>query len=281
MLGYRRSPQLEVETLMTKSLVQRQFGAHAAAYATSVVHAKGASLNRLVELVKPDRHWHALDIATGAGHTAAAFAPHVARAIASDITDEMLDEARKLALAKGLTNMEAVSADAEALPFQDGQFDLVTCRIAPHHFPDIPTFVSEVQRVLKPGGTFALVDNIAPDTESTPGFSNSELRDASLTYNAFEKIRDPSHSRCLGLAEWSEVLTDTGFEVVHKERLGKDMEFQPWAERLGADAATIERLSAMLTEAAPALKAFLKPRLEGDSLWFTLDEAIVIARKPS
>ena len=120
-------------------------------------------------------------------------------------------------------------------------------------FRDIPTFVGEVWRVLKPGGTFALVDNIAPDAESTPGFSSAELRDAALTYNAFETIRDPSHSRCLGMAEWSEILTDTGFELAHKERLGKDMEFQPWAERLGADAATIDRLRAMLTDGAPAL----------------------------
>jgi ubiquinone/menaquinone biosynthesis C-methylase UbiE len=222
-----------------------------------------------------------LDVATGAGHTAAAFAPHVARAVASDITQEMLAEAGKIAASKGLANMETATADAEALPFADAQFDLVTCRIAPHHFPDIPLFVSEVRRVLKPGGTFALVDNIAPDAESTPGFSSAELRDAALTYNAFEKIRDPSHGRCLGMAEWSEVITDTGFEIVHKERIGKDMEFQTWTNRLGSTPATIERLRAMLTEGAPALKAFLKPRQDGDGLWFTLDEAILIARKPA
>jgi len=264
---------------MTKSLVQQQFGAHAAAYATSTVHAKGASLGRLVELVKPQPDWQALDIATGAGHTAAAFAPHVAQVIASDVTDEMLTEARKLAEAKGFANMQTAGADAEALPFDAGRFDLVTCRIAPHHFPDIPAFVDEVWRVLKPGGTFALVDNIAPDAESTPGFSPAELQEASVAYNAFEMIRDPSHVRCLGLAEWTEIMTDTGFEVAHKERLGKDMEFQPWAERLGADAPTIERLRAMLSEATAALRAFLKPREEDGKLWFTLDEAIVIAGK--
>jgi ubiquinone/menaquinone biosynthesis C-methylase UbiE len=265
---------------MTKSLVQQQFGAHAAAYATSVVHAKGASLGRLIELVKPERHWHALDVATGAGHTAAAFAPHVAHVIASDLTDEMLGEAAKLAASKGFANMETAKADAEGLPFEDARFDLITCRIAPHHFPDVPTFVGEVWRTLKPGGTFAVVDNISPDTESTPGFSNAELRDAALTYNAFEKIRDPSHARCLGMAEWSEVLADIGFEIIAKERIPKDMEFQPWAERLGCDPATISRLRAMLADGAPALKAFLKPREEEGNLWFTLDEAIIIARKP-
>ena len=266
---------------MSKSLVQQQFGAHAAAYATSTVHAKGASLGRLVELVKPEPHWQALDVATGAGHTAAAFAPHVARVIASDLTDEMLGEARKLAAAKGFANMETASADAEALPFEDARFNLVTCRIAPHHFPDVVTFVAEVWRVLKPGGTFALVDNIAPDAESTPGFADAELRDAALAYNAFEAIRDPSHSRCLGLAEWSEIVADTGFDIVHKERLGKDMEFQPWAERLGADGATIAQLRTMLAEGTPALRAFLRPRQEAGHLWFTLDEAILIARKPA
>jgi hypothetical protein len=77
------------------------------------------------------------------------------------------------------------------------------------------------------------------------------------------------------------VLADTGFEILHKERLPKDMEFQPWAERLGSDAATIPRLRSMLTDGSPALQAFLKPRLDGDKLWFTLDEAILIARKPA
>jgi ubiquinone/menaquinone biosynthesis C-methylase UbiE len=266
---------------MNKSLVQQQFGAHAAAYATSTVHAKGASLSRLVELVRPEKHWRALDIATGAGHTAAAFAPHVAHVIASDITDEMLDEARKLAASKGFANMEAASADAQALPFPDAQFDLVTSRIAPHHFPDVAAFVREVQRVLKPGGTFALVDNIAPDSESTPGFPYADLQQAAIAYNAFEKLRDPSHGRCLGMAEWSEVISAAGLQVTHKERLPKDMEFDPWAIRLGADAATVSTLRSTLADASPALAAFLKPRMADGALWFTLDEAIVIARKPS
>jgi len=265
---------------VTKSLVQQQFGAHAAAYATSTVHAKGASLARLVELTDPQKQWRVLDVATGAGHTAAAMAPHVASVVASDLTAQMLSEAAALAAAKGLANMTTARADAEALPFPDASFDLVTCRIAPHHFPDVATFVAEARRVLVAGGTLAVVDNISPDQISTPGFSHTDLRDASLTYNAFEKIRDPSHGRCLGMAEWNEVIEDAGLQPVHAERLPKDMEFQPWAERMGADATTIERLRGMLENASPALAAFLRPRLVDGALWFTLDEAILIARKP-
>lgn len=264
---------------MSKELVQKQFGAHAAAYATSQVHAKGASLARLVELVEPDKTWRALDIATGAGHTAAAFAPHVAHVIASDITQEMLAEAGKLAQSRGLANMETAEADAEALPFADAAFELVTSRIAPHHFPDPQKFVAEVARVLAKGGTFALVDNIAPDAQSTPGFTDGELATAAETYNAFEKLRDPSHVRCLGMGEWARLMTANGLHVAHAERIPKDMAFDPWARRLGCDEATVARLRDMIATATPALSAFLKPREPDGDLWFTLDEAILVGRK--
>ncbi|HEX5958584.1 MAG TPA: class I SAM-dependent methyltransferase [Hyphomicrobiaceae bacterium] len=263
---------------MTKTLVQQQFGAHAGAYATSAVHAKGASLGRLVELVRPQHDWQVLDIATGAGHTAAAFAPHVAHVVASDITSEMLGEARTLAAAKGLRNMETAVADAEALPFEAARFDLVTCRIAAHHFPDPARFVHEVRRVLRPGGTFALVDNISPDAGSTPGFSAVDLAAAAVAYNAFEKLRDPSHGRCLGLAEWTELLAAAGLAVLHREILPKAMELLPWAARLNAGADTVARLRTLLDEASAALKAFLQPRTGAGAVWFNLDEAIVIAR---
>ena len=69
--------------------------------------------------------------------------------------------------------MQTARADAEALPFPDCHFDLVTCRIAAHHFAGVPTFVAEVWRVLRKGGTLALVDNVAPDGETTPGFSDA------------------------------------------------------------------------------------------------------------
>jgi ubiquinone/menaquinone biosynthesis C-methylase UbiE len=249
---------------MTKSLVQQQFGAHAAAYATSTVHAKGASLGRLVELVAPAPHWQALDVATGAGHTAAAFAPHVARVIASDLTEAMLAEAAKLAVAKGLANMETARADAEALPFQDRQFDLVTCRIAPHHFDSIAAFLDEVRRVLKQDGAFALVDNVVP-AGSVGDF-----------VNAFERFRDPSHLRAWTTQEWRAALAKHGFAIAHEEELSKEMEFAYWAGRHDANMQAF--LRAMLEETTPAVKAFLTPTGNGADLKFWLREALFIAR---
>jgi ubiquinone/menaquinone biosynthesis C-methylase UbiE len=265
---------------MSKELVQKQFGANAAAYLTSAVHAKGASLARLVELVAPVKHWVALDVATGAGHTAAVFAPHVARVVASDLTPEMLVQSQKLAIEKGLSNMETALADAEALPFPDAAFDLVTCRIAPHHFPSIERFLAEVHRVLKPGGTFALVDNVSPDAETTPGFSGAELKEAAAAYNAFEKLRDPSHGRALDTAEWLALLARVGLVLVHREHAPKGMDFQSWVKTMNVPADVVPRLAAMLDGASPALRAFLKPTDEGGKRGFTLDELIAIARRP-
>ncbi len=180
-----------------KGLVQRQFGANAAAYATSSVHAKGQSLDRLVELVHPQPAWRVLDIATGAGHTALAMSRHVAHVVASDMIAEMLAETAKLATSRGLANVETAEADAERLPFADHSFDAVTCRLAAHHFPEPARFVAEAWRVLKPSGMLGLVDNTAPDSETMPGLGPMEIAEAAAAYNRFEALRDPSHARAL------------------------------------------------------------------------------------
>ncbi len=250
---------------MTKDLIQQQFGANAEAYVNSKLHARGASLQRLLALVDPQPDWDVLDIATGAGHTALAFAPLVARVVAADITPEMLVQAQKLALQRKLLNVETDTADAEALPYDNSSFNLVTCRIAPHHFGDIPLFAREAARVLQPGGLLAVVDNVVP-----PGPVGDYI-------NAFEKLRDPSHGRCLSIAEWQSVLRGAGFTVEHQETLGKEMPFDFWAKR--HDLTMQSYLRAMLSQSSAVAADFLKPRTTGDKLFFNLLEGIFISRK--
>jgi ubiquinone/menaquinone biosynthesis C-methylase UbiE len=266
---------------MNKSLVQQQFGANAANYVGSHVHAKGASLAGLVKAVNPDASWTGVDIATGAGHTAIAFAPHVSHMLATDLTEEMLEQVRKLVKEKGLGNVDTAHADAEAMPFSDASFDLVTCRIAPHHFPDIPKFVAETFRVLKPGGTFALVDNVSPDAKTTPGFGADELVEAADTYNTFEKIRDPSHGRAWTPGEWRQCIEAAGFEITHEEMLDKAMGFKAWCTNMSVPAETVPQLADMLRNASPAFAAYIRPRFDGDEAeGFTIIELLAVARKP-
>ncbi|MFN3624223.1 MAG: class I SAM-dependent methyltransferase [Hyphomicrobium sp.] len=265
---------------MNQSLVQKQFGVAAADYAASSVHAKGPSLERLVAVVDPKPEWHALDIATGAGHTALAFAPLVKRVVASDITDEMLAEAAKLAAARGLANVETARAEAGALPFADQSFDLVTCRLAAHHFPDPNAFVGESFRVLRPGGTFALVDNVSPDASMLPLATPAELLNAARAFNTYEKTRDPSHARALPLSEWEGLMKKAGFSVASTELLDQDIAFGPWTERMRCTPETVEVLKSMLHNDV-LLRTFLRPREENGALTFTLQEAIVVAKRPA
>lgn len=254
-------------------LVRRQFGANAANYATSTVHAKGASLARLVETVEPQTEWAALDIATAAGHTAFAFAPLVTSVVASDVTVEMLDIARAEATERGLANVSFELADAHELPFENERFDLVTCRIAAHHFPDPARFVDEVVRVLAPGGRFGLVDNVVPDDNVAADFANR-----------WEAERDPSHQRCLSLNEWLGLLVAAGFEISHSELLAKRMAFQAWVDNMNVDPALRTKLLRDLAAAPTAAIDFLRPELgepiEQASTAFHLTECVIVATKP-
>jgi ubiquinone/menaquinone biosynthesis C-methylase UbiE len=249
---------------VSKSLSQAQFGQNAAEYLTSKPHAEGKSLDRLVILARPQPQWYALDVATGAGHTTYAFAPHVARMWATDITDEMLNLVRSEVARRDLAHVRVAHAKAEALPFEDGAFDLVSCRIAPHHFDSIAAFLDETRRVLKDDGTFALVDNVVP-----AGSVGDYI-------NAFERLRDPSHLRAWTVEEWRVALKEHGFTIAHEELLSKEMDFAYWAGR--HDAAMQAYLRAMLKHAMPAVKNILAPEEKNGGLTFRLSEALFIAR---
>ncbi len=250
---------------MTETLVQQQFGKTAAHYLTSKPHAQGKSLSRLVELTSPQKDWRVLDVATGGGHVAYTFAPHVARVWATDITQEMLDQVKGEAGKRGLANVRVTYAKAEALPFEDASFDLVTCRIAPHHFDSIPQFLSEVHRVLRPGALLALVDNVVP-----PGSVGDYI-------NAFERLRDPSHLRAWTMQEWREAIKTAQLAIEHEEQIYKQMEFKSWAQRY--DDTMKALLRAMLMQVTPEVKDVLDPRGGEDDFTFRLCEGLFIARR--
>lgn len=256
---------METESASNQQAVVDQFGEHAADYVHSAVHARGDSLQRLLTLTRPQAGWEVLDVATGAGHTAFAFAPQVSAVWATDITPQMLVATQNGAAERGLTNVHTETAGAMQLPFEDRRFDLVTCRIAPHHFLDNRVFVAEAGRVLKPGGKLAVVDNVVP-----PGPSGDFV-------NAFEKLRDPSHARCLTLGEWVETFQKNGFELVAEEQHEKEIDFNFWAKR--HDPWMQRFLRAMLLESSPSVRSFLQPRLEAGSETFRLTEGILVGVK--
>jgi ubiquinone/menaquinone biosynthesis C-methylase UbiE len=248
-----------------QSASQEQFGKTAAFYLTHRTHAQGKSLERMVELSQPKPDWRLLDVATGGGHVAYTFAPHVARVWATDITEEMLAQVRTETAKRNLPNVRVAFAKAEGLPFEDGAFDCVTCRIAPHHFDSIPEFLAECHRVLKPGGTLLLVDNVV-----IPGAVGDYI-------NAFERFRDPSHLRAWTMSEWAAAITKAGFKIAHDEIIPKKMMFDTWASRHDSNMRAFIR--ALIANGNAEVSAELKPKSEGADLSFELKEGLFVARR--
>jgi ubiquinone/menaquinone biosynthesis C-methylase UbiE len=262
---------------MNKDAIHTSFGRNAAAYATSAVHARGQSLSRLVEMLQPQPDWRVLDVATGAGHTAFAFAPFVRSVVALDVTAEMLRETAVLAHQRALPNVATCQSPAEIMPFPAAAFDLITCRLAAHHFTSIPQFVAESARLLRPGGYLAVVDNVVPGSHLR-GKKAQIQRDAGRYVNAFEKLRDPSHVRCLSLAEWAEQFRRAGFALTQQETLRETLDFGDYAARQRVSPANLLRLKAMLLQAPTAVADFLTPTHSGDRIEFCLTEAILVGK---
>jgi ubiquinone/menaquinone biosynthesis C-methylase UbiE len=183
----------------TNDAVRRIFGARAAFYRTSAAHTDPQVLARLVELASPRADMVALDVATGAGHTALALAPHVGRVIACDLTAPMLAQASELA---GGLPLHLCQADVHHLPFAADAFDLVTCRRAAHHFADLALALDEMGRVLSAGGRLVVDDRSVP-----------EIPEVDRLMNRLDLLHDPSHVRQAPPGEWVQLLEAAGFAV--------------------------------------------------------------------
>jgi len=102
-----------------------------------------------------------LDVAAGSGNVALRAAATGATVVASDLTPESLAAGRREADALGL-EIEWVEADAQALPFGDGEFDVVTSSVGVIFAPDHEAVANELLRVCRPGGTIGMV-NFTPE----------------------------------------------------------------------------------------------------------------------
>ncbi len=210
--------------------VQSNFGAAAADYVTSKVHASGQDLSWLVEAAVLTGTERVLDIATGGGHAAFALAPYAAEVVALDLTRPMLEVAQKEAEARQLHNIRFLEGDAQAIPCEDSSFDLVACRQAAHHFPNIRQCVSEWMRVLKPGGKLLLIDLISP-----------EEQDADVFLEQIEILRDPSHVRNHRISEWKLLLQEANFAIDSVREWTIFLDIPSWTQRMRTPAASVSK----------------------------------------
>lgn len=252
-----------------KELSRERFGARAEGYRDSALHASGPDLELLLGWLAPEPGERALDVACGGGHVALALARAGVDVDACDLTPEMLEAAASLLAEHDCTATFAV-AEAEALPYADASFDIVTCRIAAHHFPDAQAFFEEVARVLKPGGRFGFQDQTLPP----------EPTSAVMT-DAFERMRDASHHCSYNIDGWVTLVSRAGLSVQHTEIIDKHHSFAEWTSRQDCSAACIEELCQMMAEAPTGMRRWLEPTYENHKLAaFRNRHLVLLALKP-
>jgi len=170
----------------------------AEAYRTSQTHATGDDLNLVVEWCAPASGVTVLDVATGGGHVARRLREAGAEVVTVDAAPGMQPD---------------VIAPADHLPFADASFDVVACRIAAHHFPDALAAVKEMARVARE--RIVIEDNT---------FTSESAEEA-------DKLRDPSHVRNYGVAEWHSFFELAGLDVADEARMVRDTDFADWLDR--------------------------------------------------
>lgn len=185
---------------------QEQFAKQSHRYGRGHVLENIEDVRDAIARISPPPRAQVLDVATGGGHTGLFLAGLGHDVTLADIAQPMLERAAKAAAERGLT-VQTRQHSAEEFPYPDAQFDLVTCRVAAHHFSSPEKFVRESARVLKSGGHFLLIDGTIEDDQP----------EAEEWAHKVEKLRDPSHNRLLTPRTWSRLCEAAGLDVQHVE----------------------------------------------------------------
>jgi ubiquinone/menaquinone biosynthesis C-methylase UbiE len=180
-----------------QNLILDQFTRQATPFSTAGTITDENALRMIINAAAPRSADTLLDVACGGGIIVSAFAPHVRHATGIDMTPAMLERAHQLATEKGVSNVTWDRGDVTALPYPDGAFDIVVTRFSMHHFLDPLGVLREMVRVCTPGGRVVVVDMYASDDTAK-----------AAEWNRAEKLRDPSHVRCLTLPELKGLFAD-------------------------------------------------------------------------
>jgi len=183
-----------------------QFDRRAAAYGKSHILSDTSDIARAQQWFQATTGMALLDVACGGGHCGLFFGKAGLTITLGDLAPAMLERAAAL-FAEAHLSVETQLHPAEIFPYPNESFDRVTCRVAAHHFTNVPAFLRECRRVLKSEGRLLIIDGSVED-------------DAPAAYawsHAVEKLRDPSHGCFLTPHQWTSTCMEAGFHVVHHD----------------------------------------------------------------
>ena len=267
-----RDPEDRGRTPPALAETARQFGDHARQYAVSRAHLEGATRLMLIEHMEPVSDERLLDVGSGPGPVALAFAPHVATAVAFDAAPEMLHAARLAARRAEVANLDLVCGDAHRLPFADRAFGLVTSRACPHHFADIRGAVAEMARVLSRGGRLGIADGTVPDDPEVDAF-----------VNRLDWLHDNTTVRNYSAREWRGFMEGAGLRVDfvadYVAEIPEGRSLLDWLARSGCSGAVVDQCRRMLLDAPPAARDYLRVREASEDVVFELPRVVMVGTR--
>ncbi|MGH7842682.1 MAG: class I SAM-dependent methyltransferase [Candidatus Binataceae bacterium] len=187
-------------------LVQNQFRRQAEAYVAVPIVTDPDFLSYIVSISGVRKSDRVIDIASGPGFVAMAFAPHCAEVIGVDATDRFVARANAEASRRRLDNVSFTLGDVERMALADESFDVAVCRFAFHHFPRPAGVLTEIRRVVRAGGAVVVVDMLASEDAAKAEY-----------HNRVERLCDPSHARAIPASEFERMFADLRFEVIYKQ----------------------------------------------------------------
>ena len=143
-------------------VIRESFTTQAQAFAANPWVTDKERIRRLVAAARLTGSERVLDIATGPGYIAEAFAGATREVVGVDLIDAMLAIAKQRTQEHGISNVSFRAADAQNLPFENGAFDVVVCRLALHHLLKPRKVLREMARVCRARGTIIVVEDITP-----------------------------------------------------------------------------------------------------------------------
>jgi len=193
---------LKVKALKYKQRSRARFDRMAGDYGAHLAGKHAASLyGRVVKAIEEFNPSAILDVGCGNGNLLALLNDGVRSLAGADLSPEMIKQAR----AKLGDRVDLKIADSEALPWESGAFDALSCTDSFHHYPNPQKVLEEMRRVLKPAGHLVIADPWAPQPFR-------------WIVNFFFKFGKSGDVKLYSMEEWRPLIEASGFKVVRLER---------------------------------------------------------------